>query len=242
MERRSRWLLHVLMPVIAGCVAPAAVDSQVAPSALASPASTMAPPRPTASPTEEVVPGCGPGEEIAIPEEYVPYAGMYGQGVDQPLTIGKDRALSDASLIGVAGLRPIMPREVGGLRLLGMYERDVLPSAWAFYHADPLPVAGTTGDFLRAGGVIVKQEPTQGVDGPAAARITEENTEGRRHATLVQVGEYEAALVYGDEVYPEVRPVGLYWSDGETDWSIRADSGLVSSGVVIDLARSMYCE
>ena len=134
----------------------------------------------------------------------------------------------------IEGLSPTVPNEVHGLSLLGLFERRATDSMLAYFGRRDLSLAGSEVDFLSAGGVIVKQTVSQGLDGPRLAAET-------RSAILLQVGPYTGALIHGDETSPGLRPMGLWWSDGESDWSVRAAIGLHESSVLIDLGRSLYC-
>jgi hypothetical protein len=105
-------------------------------------------------------------------------------------------------------------------------------SVISVYAATPLTSTETIVDLLSRGGVTVLQRQAAGQD---ASLVVE--TVGSRAAT-VRIGPYVGALVHADPLPTGARSWNLYWSDGARDLSIE---GGVSSGTVVALARSFYC-
>jgi len=225
---------------------PVASVAPPAPSPPPSPAPT--PPSPSPAPTgDPVAAGCERARPVPIPTTFIPYENRLGypHKGPGPLISAKDRQLSSAAAIRSDGLKRYMPDPGPGLELTEIYERTDGSGARAFYLPLPAGISlpPTQNDLLRIGGVVVEQIPTMGYTASRLAEETRENLLPREPTfVLLHVGEHEAILNHGDEDAPGLRPVVLAWSDGTTDWRMEAGTGIVDSTVLVDMARSMYCD
>jgi len=141
---------------------------------------------------------------------------------------------SDAKVVG---LKLVLPRTTPPdirVVLTLVDQRDGEPAGLRVYYANDSILAKTTAsDFLAAGGVVLNEHQPDGRDAQTIS-----DTVGKR-AMPVTVGSFHGVLIHGDEVKAGVRPYGLYWSDGEREFSLLA--GVKDPAPIIDFARSIYC-
>lgn len=102
-----------------------------------------------------------------------------------------------------------------------------------YYSPTPVNTATTLSDVIADGGMLLLQRVSRGVD---AAYVKEEVGE---RAVIVEVGPYDAALIWGDPVHHGVRAYSLLWSDGTYDWTLR--SGFETPESAVSVGRSIYC-
>jgi hypothetical protein len=103
------------------------------------------------------------------------------------------------------------------------------------YYAADLPDSATTlVDLIEHGGMMFTQSKSIGND---AATVQHEVGD---RATIVQVGPYDAALIWADPFFDGGRrSFNLFWSDGSYDFGLRA--GLETPEQTVGVARSTYC-
>jgi hypothetical protein len=102
------------------------------------------------------------------------------------------------------------------------------------YYADKIDVDMSANDFIAAGGVLITQAVTAGVD----AQQVVENVKGA--AVVLNVGPFDAAVIWGSPLRPEgARPYRVYWSDGTFDWAVIAGTEKPEDAIAI--AASLYC-
>jgi hypothetical protein len=89
-------------------------------------------------------------------------------------------------------------------------------------------------DYMEAGGVMLRQRRTTGMDGAAWKALVGER------AIPVAVGTSDGVLVWGDP-HSEggFRPYNVFWSDGSYDWAL--ESGFETPDDAVDMARSTVC-
>ncbi len=177
--------------------------------------------------------GCGPFEGVdSPPGSGDPIQPRSGWPIKVPLATLSNMSAVDAPT-SFAVLQPLASFDGVDLQasLLEGAGDDI--SVISVYAPTPLTSTETVVDLLSRGGISFIQRRAAGQD---AALVVE--TVGSR-ASTVRIGPYVGALVHADPMPTRSRTWNLYWSDGIRDMSIE---GNVSSGTVIALARSLYCD
>lgn len=141
--------------------------------------------------------------------------------VEEARASGFDAELPSSSL-GERSLRLVLLDETA----------DKVKGLRAYYATRPVTEADTIETFLVDGGVMVNEHVTIGNDAAAIKATIGE------FANPVQIGPYEAALVWSDPI-GGFRAYGLYWSDGSLDFELLG--GVESPEMLVDFARSVYC-
>jgi hypothetical protein len=106
-----------------------------------------------------------------------------------------------------------------------------------YYAAEPIGSSETNFDFFVAGGLILRESPTQG----QSAEMVEETLgvqDFSQHGRITKVGQYNAAIVHDRALPTGDRTYHLYWSDGTTDFVIGTST---TPAEAVDMARSMFC-
>lgn len=129
----------------------------------------------------------------------------------------------------VTPYRPLVVRLLQGTPTMVLLGSEGLLQI--FFGVEPVGNEMTLEEFMVRGGVHVAQQPSFGVD---AGTVVE--TVGDR-ATVLWVGDHDAAIVHGDPMAGGTRTYSLYWSDGERFVTVAGTDAIT----VIDAARSMYC-
>jgi hypothetical protein len=177
--------------------------------------------------------GCGPVEEPPatkkdygrVEEQSGPSAGPALQDVGEAVTRDEARAL---------GYRALTPKDPKGRTEI---LRRMLPPAYAtFLSREPIGASTTLTKLIASGGAIIIERPTE----PGPTIVERASAWLKAGAVPVKIGDYDGVISHGDEIASGVRPFGLWWTDGEHDWSIRA--GFDDGRDVIELARSMVCD
>lgn len=248
----------VLGLVMAGVVAACSSTGSRLGSGLASPATdglpqatetrretagaTIAPtPSRSATPPTSHAPGCGPSVAPELPADFTPLEHQLSAPSvdDYPPIISTGRAVRD---VGEAkdAFPPLIvpPARIGEADVqLILVESTVVgrrSGVRVYYASDPVGATEPLPLFVKRGGVLVGQRPTDGRD---AERVKE--TLGER-AAIIAIGPHQAALVHADPTEPSnSRAYHLYWSDGILDWTVIA--GVEGPEGLIDFVRSMYC-
>ncbi len=111
---------------------------------------------------------------------------------------------------------------------------DGVVSEAAYYLSAPAePMLGS--EFIHAGGILYYRESVTD-QSYTTAYIFERLGE---RAVPVEVGSYEAALVWADPDRSGTRTHNLYWSDGTFNYSLVADQGAED---ILTLGRSLVCD
>lgn len=104
-----------------------------------------------------------------------------------------------------------------------------------YFTSEAIDEATTLTDIVRVGGVLVEQRMSQGND---AALVRSELGD---RAAIIQVGPYDAALVWADPFLEgHARSYNVYWSDLSYDWAVTAWVDTPEASVAV--ARSVYCD
>lgn len=107
-------------------------------------------------------------------------------------------------------------------------------SAYQYFLDSEVTSDMTLSEFFSAGGIQLDQDPAE--PGEAFAAETLKNL-GER-AVAVQIGDYDAALVWADPEVSNTRLHHLYWSDGKVNYGLYAD---VSAEQMVNLGREFVC-
>lgn len=176
--------------------------------------------------------GCAPSSMGELTDDgFVPVAEQRGL-IDHPFGIGATRltSIDDPQLAAIdVKAPPNGPSEKPLREVLWVPEENAVSLV---YSPADATVGLSTTEFLRTGGIVLIQLPFAGQDAKTVLSAV------TRNVWEVDVGTHPAALVWGDPVAEDVRPFGLYWADGESQWVLR---GAVAPDELINLARSIYC-
>lgn len=122
---------------------------------------------------------------------------------------------------------------------------DGLPIAWAgaasgayaetFYLNGAITPTMTRPELFEAGGLIELTYPDDPLAGPYVANLQAELGD---RVTVVKVGQFDAALTWGDPMSNGVRPHELSWSSGGT---VHALLGVRSPEALVNLALGTVC-
>jgi hypothetical protein len=93
----------------------------------------------------------------------------------------------------------------------------------------------TIPEFIAAAGIELDRDPTSNGESFASFVLS---TFGER-AVKIELGNYEAALVWADPEINGIRTHHLYWSDGVYNYSLIADR---SPEQLVTLGRDLVCE
>ena len=219
----------LLISLVAGCSVPAGPSE---------PATDVVPSVSTASP----IAGCTPPD---LPRDTAPdmseVTGMRTQPIAAPLLASGSQVdgLSDPSL---AALRPVLlPTSPDALPVQvmiavggsGSMDGDPLPDELiTIYSKSPVSATATAYDVIGQGGAIFIQSMARGQDATAVL-----DTIGAR-ATIIRVGDHDAAVVESSTLPTGVRSHNVFWSDGRLDYSLRIAG---SSQEAVKVAQSIYC-
>lgn len=188
------------------------------------------------------VAGCGPTTAPVADPNFVPVAGRFGPATEAyPPVIGTGEVISEASARQMADT--LFPRAIPSSWSHQLYVRDATDrdadgeqEARLRLYLSPKPIGGNVLDYMEAGGVLLVQAPTSGVD---AQYVSAEIADTGRRSTMIDVGEHQAIMYLADPlIEDDLRPWHLYWSDGTRDWSLQ---GVADPGALIELAQSIYC-
>ena len=175
--------------------------------------------------------GCGPSTlQIVDGGSVGPGERLSEAAQDRPLgTAGGAIDLATEALAIV----PTLPARPGS-RLLqfALYNGTTGVLSLAYSQAGATPRSSTF-DFLGHGGFALTERPYSGQDG------TEVYDSVSRNRWYVNVGSYQAALVWADPYASNLRPFGLYWSDGTREFILIGAP--VSPNELVDFARSIEC-
>ncbi|MBA2338522.1 MAG: hypothetical protein H0V96_12350 [Acidimicrobiia bacterium] len=137
------------------------------------------------------------------------------------------------SAVGVQGFDGLQEIDSQPLWWIDTASADGLISEAAYYvNASAEPMLGS--EFTRAGGVLLYRESVTD-HGYTTTYIFERLGE---RAVQVEVGSYEAALVWADPSPAGTRTRNLYWSDGTFNYSLIAER---SAEEILTLGRSVVC-
>lgn len=225
--------IAALAPLVVGCVA-----GQGA----AQPNSTTAPPSSlSASVASAAVGGCAlPNVSFDLTDTSDDVGSGIGAIGVPARSFGK--AISEPSAAVELGVPVVTPRLPSGMTVRlttftaggnGGKETGGSPAYVAMY-LSPVPIAENDSlydIFTYGGGQIIEAEAS----GQDAALVR--NTIGDL-ATIIRVGDYDAALTHSDPYPGGSRTWALYWSDGKLDYTINMNT---SAAVVIATAQSIYC-
>jgi hypothetical protein len=184
--------------------------------------------------------GCGPWDESLVSKDREFPADWSGPRSGWPtrpsiIETGRDVAtVAEASAaMGRQVVVPAIDPPAKRVQTIVLTETEGALIVRLLYATTAVTQTETLPEFLARGGIDLSQQSTHGIGAEVVV-----DTVGLENVTLVEIGPYEAALVHGSPLETKVRPWGLYWSDGTSDYSV---NGAGTSSEVIDLARSMYC-
>lgn len=181
------------------------------------------------------IPGDTPGDHAEV-------VGRYGSPTYPPiLQIGtKVESLADAKLSAMAPIA--LTRTPDGLPAQAILFTEKLdadetdgklnPQVTTVFSKTEVGPNETIVDVLRHGGAIFQQTVSYGQDSGLVRETVGE------HATIVKVGDIDAALVESSTWPGDFRSHGLYWSDGRLDFSLIIGG---SSEEAVKVAQSLYC-
>ena len=101
------------------------------------------------------------------------------------------------------------------------------------YSTTEVDAKSSLASVLGGGGIVAVVNPV----GELTAEEIYSNTD--RNHWMLEIGDHEAALIWGDEVAEGVRPWGLYWNDETRYWFVRG--GQDRPEELVDFARAIYC-
>lgn len=107
-----------------------------------------------------------------------------------------------------------------------------------FYGSRPPLADETLHQYIDSGGVYFLQHQSVGRDAEEALRQLADQGRDPLPPT-VDIGPYTAVAVHADPIIRnDLRPWHLYWSDGESDFSLQ---GNVPIDQLVAMARALYC-
>jgi hypothetical protein len=186
--------------------------------------------------------GCGAASAPVADANFVPVAGRFGPATSAyPLVVETGEIITEETARDMPGT--LFPKAIPAAWDQRLYIRetsdrdaDGREQTRLRLYLSPEPVGGNVLEYMEAGGVILVQSPSNGVD---ASFVRREIADTGRQFSLLEVGEHEAIVFLADPVIrDDLRPWHIYWSDGSRDWSLQ---GVADPAALIDLARSIYC-
>jgi len=150
-------------------------------------------------------------------------------------------SLADTNVVAV--MAPVaLPRTPDGLPLQAILfdpnqdadetDEKLDPQIITLYSRAEIQRDDTILDLLGGGGAMFDQIASYGKD---AALV--KDTIGD-HATIIKLGDFDAALVESSTFFGDFRSHALYWSDGRLDFSLIIAG---SSEEVVKVGQSLYC-
>lgn len=237
MNRLSLAATLLLGLVAAGCTAPAGVDPA---SATAAVDTASAPPVDATEPAAVALEGCGALDPSSIKPDDGRYDDWQGPLSGWPPQIAILESGESVESVASAQAKveetikvPLGRPPSGELRAVLVFEADAGHIVSQLFGPSPIEPSTTLPDFYADAGVELSQQPTTGATAQHVSGVI-----GSKLASIIKVGPHDAALTHGAPLETGVRPWGLYWSDGKSDYSV---IGGVGAEVIVAFGRSLVC-
>jgi hypothetical protein len=178
--------------------------------------------------------GCGPAALGALQDEgFTPYGSRRG-GRNSPTLGHAGDVIESIDQITPSRYEVLLPKTLPGQRTLKLIVWLPEAEQLGLVYSSSEVSADTTNSLLHSNrGMALTQRPFAGQDASFVMQSAP------RNRWLVQVGPNPAALVWGSEVAPGVRPFELYWADGDREWILIGNPERPEE--LVDFARSIYC-